>query len=639
MIFWGAAQLCILAIVVFFSCQASPARSGATLYYLRDSSLRQQALRTDDTLRTNVGENSTTNTSTTGGITPGGDEGSGTGSKDGDNIKAKDDDDTESKDGDDSESKDDDKSGGGVQPKSGGGGETTIGDNKKSGNDTSSPKVSANATEPIAGNSTAQSNETSAFLQFTLNLIVELDESSSFKEVPIFKQGALTGDFENNPDTSDLVTVGTDYNDEKWFTAGPYLDRISFKMAYSQDSKDYAFTKPVVQVSTISGIDPSVEDFKTGDDAVGSFHILYSCKGTGPEKNLISLHVQITNEHSLDVTWSKTCGRGRNEHINFGFLRSDNKLTIFNEDGTYGITEAQTLEIGPLQQSTELSAQLTAPQWQLGFLTPHLESDNDMVRVALRGTISGGTLSTDAPTKFSILYHQCEQTSATAAIKFTFAIPPWNNITASWRKTCGGSHSKSLLIGTTGSNSFDVMQEGELNSKYNVTDSTSIENAFGMIHEVPENLDHKRFYLTNSDEESDIHIQTIVTTVMTDQDVVSASVEVPLGGSSSYIPRGGAVVVRRQTKSLLLHFVCKKKGQSLILVTLPIVKYKNVEFGFIKLCNEPHALHHSGFLQTAGSIMWTIMLLAVVGGIGGWVYIRRRPGVKYAPVPVSDIMP
>lgn len=490
-----------------------------------------------------------------------------------------------------------------------------------------------------AGHTIPAGNVTEAFHAFTINQVVEVDDEEGFKMVPIFQNGTLVGVFESNPMSSDLSTLAEDVDDATWYNDGPYADRISFQYTYSPDVSDYTLSKPVIAVDTDMGVNPTLQDERNNPaDGVGSFTVKYQCKPGGVEKSYVSLHIQVTKEHSVDATWVKVCGHGRNEHLNFGFIGGDDKVTLFNADGTYGTEEQHTLEVGPLQLSTALSAELTPPAWQMDFLDPHVESDSSLVTVSLRETIKAGTLNSDGPTKFSVLYY-CAETTAKANIRFTLGIPPWDNVTASWRKTCGGTHSEALLIGTSGSGSFEVMQDGELSAKYNVTENTSVEQAYGKVEEIEGSMSSVKYYITNSDDTSEIHIQTIATT-MSNPDVVSTIVEVPFTGSGSYLGPSGGTIPRQETKSLKLHFACKKVGESLVLVTLPTLKYKNVEFGFLKHCLAPAVRHHSGFLQTAGSIMGTILVLAVVGGIALWVQMRRRAqGAKYAPVATTDRVP
>lgn len=499
------------------------------------------------------------------------------------------------------------------------------------GGEEKEPPTTENTTPeaPTAG------NETAAFLAFSLLQMQTVnEEDAEFRMVPIFKNGSLTGAFGECPTTSDFETVGTASDDTKWYSDGAYADRMSLQYTFIPDSKDYEQFSPEVDVDGVSpGIEPRLidedHDLKGGS---GHFTLLYRCKSGGQERNRISLHMQVTKTHSVDMMWVKVCGSGRFEHMIFGFVSSDDDVTPFNADGTYGTEEQHILEVGPTQLSTVLSAELQDPAWDLDFEDPYVHSDSDLVSISLRETIAGGTLNTDKQTKFSILY-TCEQTSARANIVFTFAIPPWDNVTAKWRKVCGGTHSQGLLIGTSGAGSYEVMQDGELNEKYNVTESTSLEKAYGDIEDIDKLTNSKRFYITNSDS-AELYVQTIVTT-MSNPEVVRALIEVPFG-IGSYLTSSGGTIEAGDTKSLKLRFVCLKLGESLVMVTLPIQKFKNVEFGFIKQCSEPKVYHQSGFLSTAGSLLSAIMVLSICGGIALWVYLRRRSSRKYMAVPTSE---
>ncbi|KAI0565531.1 hypothetical protein FGB62_17g329 [Gracilaria domingensis] len=490
----------------------------------------------------------------------------------------------------------------------------------------------------LLSNSTTGKNDTNAFMAFKLRQMLETDSTSSeaFHLVTIFEEGAFTGPFADSPSSTNIDAVSSSET-EKWYRESAYADRISFRLDYTPESSDYKIVEPVIAVTSETGIEPVVQDFQNDpENGEGSFSIVYSCTPGGPEKSYISLHLQVTSTHSIDTAWTKVCGRGRYEHIEFGFTSYNLGTVLFNRDGTYGTEEQKTLEVGPLDTSTELTMKLAPPAYTLDFKDPFVASDSDYVSVALRGMIAGGTVNSDEQTKFSILY-ECQAT-ATANIVFSVAIPPWDNMTAVWRKDCGGKHSQSLLIGTSGPGSFEVVHEGEVSPQYNVSDNTYIGSAHGAVEEIPGNKDYKMFFITNSDDTSEIQVQTVSLT-MSDPTIVTPIVQTSMVSSSKYISASGGVIGRKETKQLYLHFICKREGKSLILVTLPILRYRNIEFGFMKECFEPKVHRHSGFLQTAGSIMGFMLLLAVVGGGAGWVYWRRRSrrmGKKYTAVPTNE---
>eukprot|EP00178_Gracilaria_changii_P011400 TRINITY_DN324_c0_g1_i1.p1 TRINITY_DN324_c0_g1~~TRINITY_DN324_c0_g1_i1.p1 ORF type:complete len:729 (-),score=110.24 TRINITY_DN324_c0_g1_i1:7787-9973(-) len=499
-----------------------------------------------------------------------------------------------------------------------------------------------NATEQespaLPSNTTEGKNDTNAFLAFKLRQMLETDSDTdeAFHLVTIFEEGAFTGPFADSPSSTNIDEISSSET-EKWYMESAYSDRISFRLDYTPESSDYKISEPTIAVTSEAGIEPVLQDFQNNpENGEGSFSIVYRCLPEGSEESYISLHLQVTGTHSIDTAWKKVCGRGRHEHMEFGFTSYNLGTVLFNKDGTYGTEEQKILEVGPLDTSTEITMKLAPPAYTLDFKDPYVTSDSDYVSVALRGRIVGGTVTSDEQTKFSVLY-ECLAT-ATANIVFSVAIPPWDNMTAVWRKDCGGRHSQSLLIGTSGEGSYEVVHEGEVSLQYNITDNTYIGDVEGVVEEIPGNTDYRKFYVTNSDDTSDIQVQTVSMT-MSDPSIVTPIIQTSMVAGSSYLSASGGVIGRKETKSLYLHFICKKEGKSLVLVTLPILRYRNIEFGFIKDCFEPRVHRHSGFLQTAGSIMGFMLLLAVIGGGAGWVYWRRRSrrmGKKYTAVATSE---
>lgn len=497
--------------------------------------------------------------------------------------------------------------------------------------------IHSNMTEATDPNVVSGNNDTNAFSAFKLIQMIESDSKSgshdAFEMLPVFENGSLTGPFANGPKSTNIEYISSSET-ERWYMEKDYMDRIAFRFQYTPDSTDYKISKPTIATTSASGIEPVLQSFDTNLEAGdGSFSILYRCTENAQEESYISFHIQVTATHSIDTAWKKTCGHGRFKYIDLGFT-SHNMLTVpFNNDGTYGKEERKSLEVGPLDESTELTMKLTEPAQSLDFKDPFVSSDSEKVSVSLRSTIAGDTVTVDASTKFSVIY-SCRATTP-AQITFTVAIPPWDNITTTWHKDCGGGHSQSLLVGTTGPGSFDVMHDGEVISNFKMNETSTISEVSGSIEEVPGNVDYKRFYITNSDDTSEIQLQTISMT-MSNSSVVTTIVDTPFVSTASYISKGGAFIQRRATKSLYLHFICKEAGRSLILVTIPVLRYKNIEFGFMKKCFAPQIHRHSGFLTTAGSLLTAIFVLAVAGGCVWRIWLTRRSQVKYTAVPRKD---
>lgn len=509
------------------------------------------------------------------------------------------------------------------------------GSSNSSDNDATDTIVNGQADSATKDNTTDSNNSTNpdeeAFSQFVLlQMREDVDDDHPYTLLTIFENSSLVGPFAKNPNISDVKSLD-DADKSSWFNDSSYNDRIAFQFRYDLDMK-YSIAKPTLSVATGSGIKPKMEFQIHPDSGVGTLTIFYHCVRGNPGPMIIGFNMPVTGQHNVETAWIKECGQGRFEYIAFGFLDHESKFVSFNADGTYGDDEHKKLEVGPIDSSTDLKAVLRQPATNLNFLEPYVMSDSADISVKLRTTVSAGSFGSQIETRFTILY-ECEG-KTTGNVKFTVGIPPWENITATWRKDCGGSESQALLIGTTGEGSFDVMQDGQLKSEYDVADSITTGTIGSHLKVLPPKVHSQKFYLTNSDSTSDIHLQKISITLEPSsvmKVLVGNDAKGGLGGT-------GGVLERDSAKALTLYFVCEQVGRSAVLVTLPTIRYKNVEFGFVKECNgAPKIYSHSGFMQTAGSLIDAILVLAVVGGVALCIYsIRKRKGANYSPLATSE---
>lgn len=490
------------------------------------------------------------------------------------------------------------------------------------------PDTNSSAEEP-----SLEANMTEAFEDFKLYYLEEgVDDSSdAFQQVLVFDKGALVGPFERNPSNFTASSLKSEDKSD-WFTEKTVTDRIAFQFHFNPDYL-YFLREPELTVSDDSRVEPEVVDFQMNDDSgTGSFNIVYHCVMGKPGQAVVSMHLMITEGHSVRTAWVKECGQGRFAHLSFGFVNHQGDTIEFNADGTYGSDERKTLEVGPMDSPIDLVVGLTPPATNLDFLTPYVSSDNDEVYVTLRSTVRSGRFSSDIETKFTVI-HDCERKSV-AKVTFTVAIPPWDNLTATWRKDCGGDVSQSLLVGTEGEDSYDVIQEGSLLPEYKVTESTTVDSVDSKVKVIPVGERSVKFFLTNADDTSDIHFQTISTT-LSDPDVLHAFVGTD---EASSLNANGGVLERDSVRTLLILFVCKRVGKSVVLITLPSVRYATAEFGFVKECDgAPMTYTHSGFLSTAGSLLDVILVLAFISGIALCVYTaKKKSEARYQAVPTSE---
>jgi hypothetical protein len=227
------------------------------------------------------------------------------------------------------------------------------------------------------------------------------------------------------------------------------------------------------------------------------------------------------------------------------------------------------------------------------------------------------------------IQYDCKE-AIRAEFTISVGVPPWKNLTASWVKDCGGHLPRSLLIGTSVSAPFDVLQDGELTPAYNITDqTTALEARLNKVKFFDMVTHSAQFYISNIDEASEIHIQS-VTLTLTPSDTMTAVLENPRMApvvGTGYIGKSGATLGRKEMKRLRIRFYCRKSGTVLVLVTLATLLFENAEFGFIKECASGSV--HRRHALTAGSLMSGILLASILTGVLAACYIvrkRRRSG-------------
>lgn len=350
-----------------------------------------------------------------------------------------------------------------------------------------------------------------------------------------------------------------------------------------------------------------------------------------------SLPLSVTGAAS-EFTWSKTCGSGVLNDVSFGYLDHNRDIVPFHADGSHGDDQRVGMEVSPHSSATVLSLRLDSAVQSLDFLAPYVTSSQpEDVQFSVRGSRIDGTILTPGePAEISIMY-DCVA-AVNSLFTATIGIPPWKNLTASWTKDCGGHLPKSLVIGSGSPTNYDVLQDGELTSSYDAAkfSTPSMARRQG-VHVLDASTHSALFYLTNADQTSDIHLQSV--TVTMDSNKMTAEVENPsmqplLG--AGYVTKKGAVIGRGSAKRLSLHFYCKGSGDVLVLVTLTTLLYQNVEFGFVKQCVEGRVYHRSAL--TAGSLLSAIFFACVATTVLACAYYvrKRRRESELSKLPFSS---
>lgn len=402
------------------------------------------------------------------------------------------------------------------------------------------------------------------------------------------------------------------------FVDGKYIDRASFTFKFRAYDNASTIAAPNVSVKEKGALEAQVKDFvMSKKDGTGSFFVRYGCQKANTTAT-VTLSMQISAKHEAKVTWSKVCGGGKNEH-----------LTISSSD----LVMKPPLilpEAGPMQVSTVIELKTGFPQLSLDFKKPYLVSKSADIGVKLRATLNEDTLSIK-PKQFVVIY-DCK-TKTRGVISLTMAIPPWNNATLSWTKDCGGGHPDKLLVELGDQvvvNSTGVAQA------FNVSEDTTLRSAAdGIIYNLDVSRSKLDFVITNQDSMA-YHIQGATTTVLEPEVLAVVSKSDWWSFGKSYLQGDKEHVLEpNEYVHMKIDMVCLTKGSAVVLVTLPILQYRNVEFGFWKECERPHVFHHSGVMRTATSLEVLFAVALVVAAVCGYrAYLRGRDnsGGKYEQV-------
>lgn len=400
---------------------------------------------------------------------------------------------------------------------------------------------------------------------------------------------------------------------------GKYSDRVAFRFKYDAYNNASNITVPHVTVKEKGVLAAKMKEWEhVEEDGSGSFSLVYNCLKPKATATL-TLSMEITAGHAAaKVTWTKTCGGGKNEH-----------LTISSDD-LVAKSPGLLPEAGPMQVSTDIEMKSGFPQVSLDFGKPVLVSKNPDIGVKLRVTLNKDTLSV-SPKQFIVIY-DCK-TKTRGVVSLTVPIPPWHDAALSWTKDCGGGHPDKLLVEL----GDQVVVNGTgVAPAFNISETTTLRSAVDAnIHNLDVTQSKLDFVITNKDSVA-YHIQGATTTVL-NPDILAVVSRSDWGSfGKSYLTGDKEFVLQPLAfVHMKIDMVCLAKGSAVVLVTLPVLQYRNVEFGFYKDCERPHVFHHSGFLRTASSLELLLAVVLVVAAIVGYrVYRRRREqgGGKYEQV-------
>lgn len=428
------------------------------------------------------------------------------------------------------------------------------------------------------------------------------------------------------------------------FVEEVYQSQLSFVFSYNTSlaaaaaeaagAGEGALALPSPTVTATGGdAQPAVQHY-TVDVASGkgSFTVVYSCTGGHDTLSVMQLVVPLGGEGSagdLSITWGKVCSGGPHRYLEWGVVAGESVVPFASAAGAaYTST--------PLEQTTVLSLGLRPPAETLAFGYPIVNSSDPSVQVAVRGVSkSGGILAIDQRVTITLLYTCAGRANSTIGV--SVPIPPWDPLTASWEKDCGGGAPTGLSVGTS-SGTADVVAGGMTTPAFD--QASAVRLAAAGRYTVSANASTSTFYLENTAAPSlpALHLDGIALTV-TNPAVVRVSV---LGGSGFLDGRGGAELGGGQTRKLKLRYVCLSRGVAAVVVTVPTLRYANVEWGVVKAC-ESGPVRRVGWswrsISGVEDAIAVVLAVAVLGGVCLFQRRRRRAAAAGGGAAVSAVSP
>lgn len=485
---------------------------------------------------------------------------------------------------------------------------------------------------------------TKAFRLFSLVVVDNDDDAQLFGQRSkdlVFNQGNATTQWRVPSDSADVSHV------DPLFRHGVYADRITFDFFYAETAV-YTISKPECHADNPNVASPKVSDFQLDEDEhSGTFSILYDCRKTADDSTVqnatLVVQIAVVGEHVARFAFRKTCGGGRHRYIEFGYYEdSENDAAEVSrkpfphvrraraDDGGEGEGEGARLEpmvVGPHVSSTKVYMLLHPPAETQEFFHVSTRAEGKTVSVSAQGPLFGGVLDQGRAAVVYIFY-ECHDMGR-VTISLTIPLAPFDDLRAQWTKDCGGGAAAGISIGSSATLPNDIVQRGVAHARWQqalratsarVGEDAPVVNASTRV---------KDFWVTNDG----VAMRTATEMVTVEkQDVVLAyATRSSATRGALYWSEGGSIIPSGGRQRLRLRMVCLKKGRSVVVVTMPIRSFNNIDFGFVKECRAPRHYQHSGFLRTAKSAMIAVSMLLTMTAItwwrmNGWAESRASAG-------------
>jgi hypothetical protein len=482
--------------------------------------------------------------------------------------------------------------------------------------DASAPSNSVvNATLPQLGNNSAPDSR-EALAGLSLSTADPLNLDPDFQPAPVFKDSSLVGSWNScfvdasagNP-TRRSCLVESDN-----------ADRISFSFQMNDMDLAYEIVSPQVVSKVLSSeqvvsSEPEISDFAINrKSSSGSFTVVYHCKYGINGTSLLELTLPVVRSFNVSLRWLKDCSSGPAKYLEFGYVTTSGQRQKF---GDSPVIVPATLSV------TEVYIAMKAPAISQEFDAAMVSSsDENVVTVSTRGNVGRGISSIQNPATIAIMY-ACH-TNGKANITLKVPVAPWDDLETTFVKDCGGS-AASISVGTSFGND-DVVARGVTTPNFfsTVADASDSSRRSGMP--ILAATRDSVFVIQHSGgtDENAVHFSNAIVTIGNSK-LLRISLKGFLSGADKFSQEGG-MLYPGDAKKLVLHFVCLSSGTTWVLVTLPLMRYKSVEFGFSKDCTGPSVHKESTIFNVRGALdLLLIGFVVVTMGICFFWRVGRSP--------------
>lgn len=408
----------------------------------------------------------------------------------------------------------------------------------------------------------------------------------------------------------------------RYHTSG-FTDRLTFDFTYGGFSI-YDFSKPIATSSNERISSPKIIHYNLDDsDNTGTFTVIYDCQGsnTADVGGNVSISIVFPIVSSLSLYFSHThvCVSGHHPHISFGYYPPATTRNDHQERQIF--KSSRWLTIAPHVASTRIFIHLNPPGRSQEFFHVTTNSSSSSLSTHARGPVFGSVLHSSETAIVHVLY-ECFATGI-YNVSIWIPIPPFTALSATWSKNCGGGAATGLNVGRVRGGNADVVRDAVTEKGWGAG-VDEIRNRDDMII-VNSSTRGMEFWVWKTGEE--VEVGGVIVTVGR-QDV--------LYGWSKGLDEGKIIGNGAGERRIWVGFVCKKKGKSVIVITVGVRGYGKVEWGFVKVCKKPKRWIKGGVLRTAGSVSWIASAIVGLGMGAWWVWMmgrgiekqRRREGLR-----------